>query len=102
MRSGLVVRRWAIASAMSLLMGCGPEVLEEKHTQEPVTSGEQEMVGGSCYPGETLCNGVCTDTYSDVNNCGGCGHWCPRAPEAMCHSYNCYVCDYGGTNCVAI
>jgi hypothetical protein len=101
MRSGWVVRRWAVASVMSLLVGCGPEAFEENRSQEPVTSGAQEMVT-TCSPGEDLCDGVCVDTFSDVNNCGGCGRWCRPAPTAMCHSYNCYVCDADGLNCYAI
>ncbi|WP_164016471.1 trypsin-like serine protease [Pyxidicoccus trucidator] len=47
MSSGLVVRRWAAAGVMSLVVGCGPEVVEEKHPQEPVASSAQEIVGGT-------------------------------------------------------
>ncbi|MFP2906214.1 trypsin-like serine protease [Pyxidicoccus sp. 3LFB2] len=47
MLSGLVVRRWSVAGAMSLLVGCGPEVVEEKQAQEPVSSSGQEIVGGT-------------------------------------------------------
>ena len=47
MFAGVFKRRWAVASAMSLLVGCGPEVLDEQHPQEPVGSGEQEIVGGT-------------------------------------------------------
>ena len=38
MVSGLVVRRWATASSLSLLVGCGPEALEEKSTQAQVAN----------------------------------------------------------------
>ncbi|HEX8822456.1 MAG TPA: trypsin-like serine protease [Archangium sp.] len=47
MFSGSIARRWAIASTMSLVVGCGPEALEEKHAQESVQSSEQEIVGGT-------------------------------------------------------
>jgi secreted trypsin-like serine protease len=47
MFTGLVARRWAIAGAMSLLVGCGSEVVEEKLAQEPVQSNGQEIVGGT-------------------------------------------------------
>ena len=47
MFSSLVVRRWAVTGAMSLLAGCGPEVLDEQQTQEPVGSSGQEIVGGT-------------------------------------------------------
>lgn len=29
-----------------------------------------------CDPGETVCNGACTDPSSDSHNCGGCGNEC--------------------------
>ncbi|QRK09701.1 trypsin-like serine protease [Archangium violaceum] len=47
MSPSLFVRRWAVASTMSLLVGCGSEALEEKQTQEPVQASEQEIVGGT-------------------------------------------------------
>ncbi len=47
MSSGLFMRRWAVAGTMSLLVGCGSEVVEEKQTQEPVRSSEQDIVGGT-------------------------------------------------------
>jgi secreted trypsin-like serine protease len=40
------MRRWAVAGAMSLFVGCGPEMLDEKSTQELVEAG-QEIVGGT-------------------------------------------------------
>lgn len=44
---GTLVRRWAVATAMSMSMlaGCGPEAVEEK--PQPVQSTEQEIVGGT-------------------------------------------------------
>lgn len=45
MSPSLFVRRWAIASTMSLLVGCGPEAVEQ--TQEPIQASEQEIVGGT-------------------------------------------------------
>lgn len=48
MFSGMIARRWAVASGMSLLVvGCSPEVLEEQQTEAPVSSLEQEIVGGT-------------------------------------------------------
>jgi len=51
--------------------------------------------GGPCYqcgplktnPGEQLCRGACTDTNSDNNNCGACGHVCPF--DSTCQSGVC-------------
>jgi secreted trypsin-like serine protease len=47
MFSGKVVRRWAVASTLSLLVGCGPEVLEEQLPQGLLQSSEQDIVGGT-------------------------------------------------------
>jgi secreted trypsin-like serine protease len=47
MRSSQVVRRWAVISTLSLLAGCGPEVLEEQQSREPVASSAWEIVGGT-------------------------------------------------------
>lgn len=47
MSSSLFVRRLTLASALSMLAGCGSEMTEEKHTQEPVASSAQEIVGGT-------------------------------------------------------
>jgi secreted trypsin-like serine protease len=47
MFSGMSVRRWAFAGAMSLLAACGAEVVEEKQAQEPVASTQQDIVGGT-------------------------------------------------------
>jgi secreted trypsin-like serine protease len=47
MFSGLVVRRWAFAGALSLLAGCGAEVAEEKNAQDEVAAGAQDIVGGT-------------------------------------------------------
>jgi hypothetical protein len=35
-----------------------------------------------CPSGQTQCNGTCTDTRVDSQNCGACGKVCP--PEAAC------------------
>jgi hypothetical protein len=45
--------------------------------------------GGHCAcPGaETLCGGFCTDTSSDVHNCGACGTSCQ--PGALCTNGTC-------------
>ncbi len=32
---------------------------------------------GGCPAGQTLCEGTCTDTTTDINNCGACGNVCP-------------------------
>ena len=47
MSSSLFVRRLTLASALSMLAGCGSELTEEKQTQEPVASSAQEIVGGT-------------------------------------------------------
>ncbi|AKJ08412.1 pre-peptidase [Archangium gephyra] len=47
MSSRLFARRWAVASTLSLLVGCGPQTAEEKQPQEPVQSSTQDIVGGT-------------------------------------------------------
>jgi hypothetical protein len=46
--------------------------------------------------GGQFCGGICTDTSSDRNNCGGCGNVCP--PGVSCHNGSC-GCLPGQTNC---
>jgi hypothetical protein len=46
----------------------------------PMDAGSPDA--GPCPPGQTLCGGVCTDTSSDMNNCGHCANPCrPTAPS---------------------
>src|SRR5487761_1958922 len=40
----------------------------------------------SCGAGQTLCSGQCSDTSSDVYNCGTCGNACAGG-EACCTGY---------------
>ena len=47
MSSAKFMRRWAAAGALSLLVGCGPEVLDEMNGQGLLDSTEQEIVGGT-------------------------------------------------------
>jgi hypothetical protein len=42
-----------------------------------------------CPSGQTSCNGTCTNTDLDLNNCGSCGNECPNANPCvggLCHS----------------
>ncbi len=39
-----------------------------------------------CGPRQTDCGGVCTDTETDPNNCGGCGFVCP---DGTCANWTC-------------
>ncbi len=71
MFSGKVMRRWAFASALSLLVGCGPEVVEEKQAQEPVAASEQEIVGGTNTTIATNPWQVSLQTSSGFHFCGG-------------------------------
>lgn len=49
-----------------------------------------------CQTGQALCGNVCTDTSSDTNNCGSCGHACGAG--AVCASGVC-TCPAGQTSC---
>lgn len=67
------------------------------------TSG-QVCAGSRCCPRQTPddCGGTCTDTNTDLNNCGGCGRVCsfPHA-SATCVAGACELgaCDQGFANC---
>lgn len=37
----------------------------------------------ACAAGQTTCGATCTNTQTDVNNCGACGTVCPRGPEQI-------------------
>lgn len=71
MSTGWVARRWALAGTMSLLVGCGSEVVQEQQPQEPVQSDGQEIVGGT---NTTIANNpwqVSLQTSSGFHFCGG-------------------------------
>jgi hypothetical protein len=51
--------------------------------------------GGEQCPGATLCNGVCTQTDFDPNNCGTCGTVCPTGQ--LCSTGVCGITCVGGT-----
>jgi secreted trypsin-like serine protease len=71
MLSGMIVRRWALASGLSLLVGCGPELLDETHTQELLASGEQEIVGGTATTIGANPWQVSLQSSSGFHFCGG-------------------------------
>ncbi len=62
---------------------------------------------GNCPPGQGDCNdnpadGCETDTFSDIDNCGWCGHACSFAnASAQCNSGMCEIiaCDAGFEDC---
>jgi len=54
--------------------------------------------GGNCWqvPGRALCNGVITDTLTDVTNCGMCGQSCmgsDRCQKGLCCATNQLNCS---------
>ncbi|WP_309890159.1 trypsin-like serine protease [Archangium sp.] len=71
MSSNLFMRRWAVASTMSLLVGCGTEALEEKQTQEPVQANAQEIVGGTATTIGANPWQVSLQSSSGFHFCGG-------------------------------
>jgi hypothetical protein len=71
MSQNLFVRRWAVAGTLSLLVGCGSEVVEEKQTQESVQSSAQEIVGGTNTTIEANPWQVSLQSSSGSHFCGG-------------------------------
>jgi hypothetical protein len=54
--------------------------------------------GGGCPPGQTSCNGACTDTTTDAANCGKCGNACGNGQS--CKAGACVApCPQGQTAC---
>ncbi len=71
MSSSLFVRRLTLASALSMLAGCGSELTEEKQTQEPVASSAQEIVGGTATTIAANPWQVSLQSSSGSHFCGG-------------------------------
>jgi hypothetical protein len=68
------------------------------------TAHPHPPASGTCSQGRDLCDGVCVDTRSDVNNCGECGHQCPYYPysNSICQGHRCFYtdsCIAGRANC---
>ncbi|KFA89032.1 trypsin-like serine protease [Archangium violaceum] len=71
MSSRLFARRWAVAGTMTLLVGCGSEMAEEKLPAEPVQSSTQEIVGGSATTIGANPWQVSLQSSSGFHFCGG-------------------------------
>jgi hypothetical protein len=54
-----------------------------------------------CPVGRTNCGGVCVNTATDANNCGGCGNVCPVDTDPLCKSSlcSCVALRCGSTAC---
>lgn len=71
MFSAMFVRRWAAAGALSLLVGCGPEALDEMSSHELLQSSEQDIVGGTNTTIEANPWQVSLQSSSGSHFCGG-------------------------------
>jgi Stigma-specific protein, Stig1 len=58
-----------------------------------VASFHQDADAGICSPGLELCDGSCTNTATDIQSCGACGHRCPQPANGVgiCHSGMCTI-----------
>ncbi|RKH73151.1 hypothetical protein [Corallococcus aberystwythensis] len=87
-----------MVSCVALLSGCGGA---PQPANEEIRSDAQGLVCEG--DGVAVCNGVCTSTYDDVQNCGWCGMRCGvPGGNNVCWYGTCYACDSNQTNCVAI
>ncbi len=81
---GLTMRRATLMWV--LLVGCGgssgtplndggggPDSPNNLDSGNPNDGAAQDVQPASCDGGEVSCNGMCVDTQTDMNNCGGCG-----------------------------
>jgi hypothetical protein len=65
-------------------------------------AGGTDCVNGACaaacQPGETLCNGTCTNLQSDPYNCNACGNSCPGLlnSDKSCQAGGCVTACSGG------
>jgi hypothetical protein len=71
MFSAMSLRRWAAAGVMSLLVGCGPEALDEMGSPELLQSSEQDIVGGTNTTIEANPWQVSLQSSSGSHFCGG-------------------------------
>lgn len=67
-------------------------------TDAGVDSGQPDS-GTGCTPRQTLCDGVCVETLTDLNHCGGCNQACSEEAADSCHSGTC-LCN-GNPPCMA-
>jgi predicted chitinase len=96
---GLLVAGCAGAGVLWTLPGCsgtGPEVapvgsVSGTGGQLPADGGSSGGAPTGCVGGLTLCNNICVDTSTDINNCGTCGRSCGAGA----------VCEGGTCQCVA-
>ena len=77
--------RMALACAWLALASCGQSSGDD--------GGGYAGADGACSPGQTLCNGACTDTLTDPANCGFCGNVCGGS---ACNDGQCSVAGTGG------
>src|SRR5262245_22872342 len=72
--------RAAVIGTAATAAAAGVVGVMASKTQSPqifaVLGQNDPLISGQCPPGQNLCDGVCVDFSSDVNNCGGCGIVC--------------------------
>jgi len=85
------VRRWVVAFALFVVsaFACGE--------RSPLTDDLDG--GGNCGSGAQTCNGTCTVTQFDPNNCGACGNKCASGQSCVSGTCTSSECNGGSTQC---
>lgn len=73
------------------LSACSPSKSGPLNYDGSVVDGELNQ--NNCGPGESECDGVCVDIYTDPSHCGACGNQCNQIQEAcingVCTPFEC-------------
>src|SRR5262245_38930637 len=72
-----MVRSFTLALVAALALVSAPEVQARQKQDGRRCKADSQCLSGDC------CNGVCVNTWTDNNNCGGCGSVCSEASDCQ-------------------